>query len=436
MLSTRLILWLDHNHPVYWTAAGLATVVFVGWVLGALRAEDPEHPAPPLGAGWWRTALVLFLLLAAWRWPLWFNPANFNPDESQIVAGAQALVHDPVFWRSVDGSTAGPLNFYVLLWVKLVGAPVNFLTARLTGLLLIWGTLVFSYGLLRLFLARAPVRLALLPVALFFAIVTQDDFVHYSTEHLSLFLLASSTFLLIRRHDTGAGGRGAWWAGGVGLGLLPWAKLQAIPLGAAVVIWLGFALWNDPDLSVAEKRRRGRDLLLAGLAPSLLFLGLIAASGVWPFFLQSYIRQNFHYVATDNSLAYLWQTTCRSLNLTWHFQACMSGPLLIALVGSLLRRPAPGHLRALWRLGGLLFLAALAAVLIPRRPFAHYLLFLVLPLLVWSGAVIGNWWSHVGIRRWLVAACLLLGGILPLVVRLTQPVPDMLDRLKESRLHP
>jgi hypothetical protein len=436
LLTSRLTLWLDHNHAFYWAVAGAATLLFLGWVLAAWWTD---RSAPDAGSGRWRAPFVLLLLLVAWRWPLWFYPDNYNPDEGLMVAGARTLVADPVFWRSVDGSTAGPLNFYALLVPKLIGAQVNFLTARLTGLLLIWGALVFSYGLLRLFHTRTPARLALLPGALFFAIATQDDFVHYSTEHLSLCLFAGSTFLLVRRQVTAAGGNMAWWIGGLGLGLLPWAKLQSIPLGAAVVAWLGYMLWRDATLPAGEKRRRTRDLLLAGLAPSGLFLALIAAAGVWPFFRQSYILQNFHYVAADTTVTYLWQTLTRSLDLTWHFQASMAGPLLFAVAGSLLYRPLRLRLRAAWWLGFLLFLAALAAVIAPRRPFAHYLLFLVPPLLYWLGAVIGDLWNRPAppaFRRGLLAAGLLLGGAVPLAVRLSQPAPEMIDRLAEFLAQP
>lgn len=411
--------------------AGLATVLFVSWGLNGLRVDRP--PATTL-RGWWRAVLVLGLLLVAWRWPFWFDPAGFNPDESLLVAGALTLTHDPVFWRSVDGATAGPLNFYVLLGAHLIGAPVTLFATRLTGLLLIFGTLVFAYGLLRLFLARAPARLTLLPGAVFFAIVTQDDFVHYSTEHLSLFLFSGAAFLLVRRQLTGAGGTAAWWAGGIALGLLPWAKLQSMPLGAALVVWLTLALWRNPARSVAEKRRSALNLLLAGLAPNVLAIGLIYGAGVWPYFWQAYVLQNFHYVAADTTWTYLWQTATRSLNLTWHFQACMAAPLLIALAGSLRRRRAAPDL---WLLGFLLCLAAIAAVIIPRRPFAHYLLFLILPLLWWSGATIGLWWdrsrSH---RRIVLITCLTLGGLLPLALRFSQPAPEMVDRLVETRVRP
>ncbi len=434
MSSFHLTLWLDQNHGLYWSMAGLATLLFCLWVLGALRSADPPRPAP--AAEWWRAGLVLLLLLTAWRWPLWFNPANFNPDESQLIAGALTLARDPVFWRSVDGSTAGPLNFYVLLGMKLFGAPVNFITARLTGLLLIWGALVLAYGTLRLWLDRAPARLALLPGALFFAIVTQDDFVHYSTEHLPLFLFAGATFLLVRRQITGVGGQLAWWLGGAGLGLLPWAKLQSIPLGAALVAWLGLTMWHDVSLARSEKFRRSRELLLAGLAPSALFLVLIATTGVWSVFVQGYVLQNFNYVATDSTLSYLWTTLTRTLNLTWHFQACFAGVLLLTVAGSLRPANRSPALLSLGRLGFMLFVAALAAVLIPRRPFAHYLLLLVLPLLYWSGAVLGPWWETATGRRGRVALWLLLTGLLPLTLRLSQPVPEMLDRLEEARRQP
>ena len=370
---------------------------------------------------------------------MWFNPAGFNPDEGLLVAGAQTLARDPVFWRAVDGSTAGPLDFYALLWVKLAGVGLSFATARITGLLMVWGTLVFSHRLLRIFLSPAPARLALVPAALFFACATQDDFVHYSTEHLPLLLFAVSVCLLVGRQSAGACGRAAWWIGGIGLGLLPWAKLQSVPLGIATVGWLLCAIWTDPALPLEEKRRRLADLVLAGIAPTVLFLTLVVACGVWPLFLQGYVRQNFQYVVTDNTLAYLWQTVSRALNPTWHFQACIIGPLLVALAGSFLHRPLRLSFRGLWSLGLALFIAALVAVITPRRPFAHYLLFVIPPLLFWSGAIVGAAWNRLaqwGARGMLAAAFLVAGGALPLVVRLRGPVPEMVDQLQASRDRP
>ena len=90
----------------------------LGWVflhLGAaslLGVRVTTSVAPPPRWTWW---LLLAGALLAFRWPTLWIPHQQNPDESQLIAGAIALRHDPVFRRSVDGGTAGPLDFYPLL---------------------------------------------------------------------------------------------------------------------------------------------------------------------------------------------------------------------------------------------------------------------------------------------------------------------------------
>ncbi len=296
----RLTLWLDHNHPAYWTGTVLATCLFLAWVMAGLRPVD--SPVAPRERAWTAPA-VLALLLAAWRWPLWFYPGGYNPDESQLLTGALTLAHDPVFWRSVDGFTGGPLDFGILLWAKLLTLPVNFLTARIGGLLLVGGALFCAYRTMRSFLPTGAARLALLPGALFFAIVTQDDFIHYSTEHLPVFLVACACWLLVRKDPDTAGYHASWWAGGVAAGLLPWTKLQAVPFLPALLLWAAGVLWWHPGLTVARRRRLSGELLLAALLPNLVGLGLVAVTGVWPVFLRSYILQNVTYVSSGMTMA-------------------------------------------------------------------------------------------------------------------------------------
>ena len=436
LFLSRLTLWLDHNHPSYWTGTILATSLFLAWVLAGLRSvesTDPHRERP------WPAATVLTLLLAAWRWPLWFYPGGYNPDESQLLTGALTLAHDPVFWRSVDGFTGGPLDFGVLLWAKVLTLPVNFLTARIGGLLLVGGALFFAYRTMRRFLPIGAARLALLPGALFFAIVTQDDFIHYSTEHLPVFLLACACCLLVRKDPDTAGFRASWWAGGVAAGLLPWTKLQAVPFMPAILLWAAGALWWHPGLPPVRRWRLSGELLLATLVPGLVGLGLVVATGVWPVFLRSYILQNVTYVSSGMTMAQVWHILVESLNRTWHFQACFALPGLVALAGSLAGRPLGLWRRGLWWLGMILFAAATVAVLTPRRPAAHYLLFLVIPLTCWSGAVLGAIWQRWD-RRWLrvsiAGTWVLLAAAGPLALRWRQPVPEMVDRLTEFQARP
>ena len=71
------------------------------------------------------SALLVFAVLLAWRWPFLLSADEYNPDESQLIAGALTLPLDPVPWRGVDGFTSGPLNFYPLLIPHLVGLPLD-----------------------------------------------------------------------------------------------------------------------------------------------------------------------------------------------------------------------------------------------------------------------------------------------------------------------
>ncbi len=94
--------------PAMMAAAVPGGILLVGLVAWTLRDALRRDAAPLAGWKWW---LVAALTMLAFRWPVVWTPHQLNPDESQLIAGAITLRHDPVFWRSVDGSTAGPFGF-------------------------------------------------------------------------------------------------------------------------------------------------------------------------------------------------------------------------------------------------------------------------------------------------------------------------------------
>ena len=121
-------------------------------------------------------------MLLCFRWPLLGVPHQLNPDESQLIAGAITLRHDPVFWRAVDGGTAGPLDFYPLLPAAWVEGMASYAVARLIGLAVVFGAVVFAGEALALLAGAALARIAVLPAIAAIAFTTYPDFVHYSTE--------------------------------------------------------------------------------------------------------------------------------------------------------------------------------------------------------------------------------------------------------------
>src|SRR5437868_763306 len=156
----------------------------IGWSVRTAGSADKEYT--PDWMGW----LVMFGILVCFRWQLIWWPYELHMDESQLIAGALTLRHDPVFWRSVDGNTAGPFDFYPLMGAGFVAPPYGYALARIMACALVAGTLAAVGEALGLLSRRAVARCAVLPLLAFEAFTTNRNFVHYSTELLPNFFLA------------------------------------------------------------------------------------------------------------------------------------------------------------------------------------------------------------------------------------------------------
>lgn len=269
-----LFQWLDLHPGSYWALAAAATLLLVSR-LAALIRHEAGGPAAPSRTDW-RDALVLLLFLLAWRWPFLLIANEYNPDESQLIAGALTLAHDPVFWRSVDGGSSGPLNYYLLVPWHWVGAPLDYFTARVTGLLLIWGALFINLRSLAGAFGRTVAWLGILPTAAFFATVGHPELTNLSTEHLPLFLIAVTIGLLTGRATPD---RFRLWAACFVAGALPWSKLQSTPIGLALLGWAGWQIWREPGLTTRLRWHRSAGIFLAAALPTLLLAGMVVATG-------------------------------------------------------------------------------------------------------------------------------------------------------------
>lgn len=437
----ELFSWFDVHPQSYWVIAAVPTIVWIFWIAAGLR----RAPGPVEGrAGKLGFTLLLLAVLLAWRWPPLFAAHDLNPDESQQIAGAITLQHDPVFWRSVDGHTAGPMNIYLLLPTHLLGVPQDYFNARLVGLLLVWGTMLACQHLLRSVYGTAMARLGMLPGVLFFALATDADFIHYSSEHVSLFLIALSACLLWRHHEPRAEAKrsvdAGWLAGGFVAGLLPWAKLQSLPFAALLLAGGAWLVIRSATLGWPERRARIAWLAAAAATPSVAGLVLVAATGQFEHFVRSYLAQNFLYLGdTGMNLQQTIGELARVSRISGQFPAFLIGPLLTVLAATgmaLWQRHRPGVLYA----AGALFTAiACFVILSPRRGSDHYLLFLIMPLTLWSGAALGDMWGHISskhARWWLAVGFVSLAGLLPLAQRCRLPVPFMFGQFADLWRHP
>lgn len=422
--------------PLTQPVAALAlTLAAVGWMLFLIRR--------PAWHGANRTreavfALVILLVLLAWRWPALFSPAELNPDESQLAAGALTLANDPVFWRSVDGTTSGPLNYYVLMpLLALDGLPVLFAT-RLTGLLLVWFSLVLSFALLRRAVGFPAAVFGFLPAWLFFSLTTDIDFVHYSSEHASLALTAAAGLLLwTSRSPPGVPGGWRWLLAGFCAGLLPWAKLQAAPLAAAFAVGavvLAAAAKNAPW---AVRLRAVLKFAASSLAPTGIFLTMVLGTGQSSHFFESYVLNNIAYAtggqAMWKALVGLWPT----LTFTWSFPAFLVAVAALTAAGIVLglaklRPPSRFFWAAL-----VAVVAAIIAIVFPRQSFSHYLLFLILPGSWLAAASAQSAWDALPSHRILFIPLALIPVLgFPMAARLLSPHPLAFTAVSQAETPP
>jgi hypothetical protein len=398
--------WMDLHPSFYFYLAGATiTGALISAVNPLLREQTEEKPGGDWGWGLWVVAI-----LAAGRWPSIFFPRELNSDESQLLAGARALLYDPVFWRSVNGGTAGPLDFFALWPAGWIFGWQSYLAARFTALAFLAISLVVAHQCVALVFGRKVARVAILAAVCLEALTNAVDLLHYSTELLAMMLLAVAAYAAIRRWVNQ--GVPLWnGLGGLLLGAVPLAKLQAVPMAAAM--GLG---WLIAEASSKEPNapRRITYLLTGAFLPVTLFVFQLTIAGDLNDAIIAYFFCNLHY--SGNGLSSLRQLALDSLEQFTQRDSLMQFWLFGSLVWLLLvlrpRRIADPTARAFTLASIAAFLLALFCIIFPRRPFLHYWQLAIVPGGLLLGTMTGNllatsptsWRRR---ERWLVAACLI-----------------------------
>ena len=373
--------WVQHHPASYlWLVGGLM-VIALALAVGSLWRG---HYDDLRGHDWW-WGLPILAILTAGRWPTFLFSRELGVDESQLLAGAHALTYDPVFWRSVSGGTAGPLDFFALWPAAWLCGWDTYLTARLTALGLLAISLILAHQCMALVLGRQVARIAGLAAVSLESLTHAADFLHYSTELLPLALLSVAAYAAVRRWSTSGG---PLWSGlgGLMLGAVPFAKLQPAPLAAAIgLCWLGVELRTKEPSST-----RHRTYLVAGaLLPAALFACQLTIAAEWKSFFMSYLLFGLSYAGTSPDA--LGQSLLVMLgNSIW-----WDSLLPLGLLGSLVWLVLMVRLRAVPHRATRIFtwaavaacLVTLASIISPQRPYLHYWQFLLVPGTFLLGAV-------------------------------------------------
>jgi hypothetical protein len=312
------------------------------------------------------------LLSVLWARLPWLVAGELNADESMFLASARKLLYDAIFFRSVDGGTSGPLNYYAAVLPKIMGLPFDYSTTHLMNGVYCGAALGFLYLTARSLLPELYARLSVLPALVAVMQFRHGDLLQYSSECVSLFLIAAGTCLLI--HAIEDPDPWKFVLIGMTVALLPFAKLQSAP--AALVLG-GFAL------VLARGQKRFLLFGVAGTAGAILLV--IAGFGQFQEFLTTYIEYNIGYA--NSTLIPPW-TLDRFLKffnsvpeIAVFVKITAVYLALVALIEGIRRTRKRERLHAdfVWIFGLALFAASLYQVYKPMRDFTHYWLYIVFP---------------------------------------------------------
>src|SRR6266480_1495969 len=408
----NLLRWLDASPAHYWSVAW--TTFGCVLVLAFLAVFFPRERV------WWQHPVLfsvgLLMVLLAFRWPVVFDNRQYpDPDESQLIAGALTLRHDPIFWRSVDGSTHGRLDEWPLLPPLFARGSLDFTTARTVSTLLAWIEVVSAWLIFRDLYGIKAAGLLVLPLLAAHSFTHAWSSVAYCSEHVPDALLALACWLSLtawRRSGAGPLSLNRLFAAGILLGAVSFAKLQAIPISAVTLA--GGALFVLADGS-SSWRQRGRAFgaLCGGTAvvPAII-LGMVLVCGIWSDFLHSYVLDNIRFgsssapTETSVNAGHLLNNVrfAGDREFTW----AEAPRMLIELGGSIFGFNEFFLWLVAFGAGGLLFLpcftqwhrrcaafaaavllVAILAALAPGRAFIHYLQIIIFPAGLFGGLVTG-----------------------------------------------
>ncbi|MBV9647671.1 MAG: hypothetical protein JO043_09430 [Candidatus Eremiobacteraeota bacterium] len=329
-------------------------------------------------------ALAGVVLLAA-RWPTLFVRDPLNQDEAQALAQAITALRDAIPWRGFDPNTCGPLNTYVLMLPAALGLHLTFLTTRVIALLLEWGAIASLYICAALCFEASLARVALVAPLAFFALVREDHFVHYSGEHLSIFLGMLALALLCGAHRRGLRAASLFSAG-VPIGMMPFAKLQSLPLAASTA-FVALAIIVVRGQPGARATLRRLAAFAAGIvAVPVAIVGMTAAGGALRDFWISYVQTSLAYILyEDQPVGFL--TGTPEFGPLFDVLLAFSAIGLIVLVWRY-RTISPLQ-RGACAASLVVLIGAVWTVFAPKRGSLNYLLFAVMPASAAAAAGIG-----------------------------------------------
>ena len=265
-------------------------------------AEHPilgkSSPDPFRRSDQWTHVALATITVILMRVPTW-RLGESNIDESQWIAASLTLADRFTLWGTVDPTTNGPLSLIWLNAWNLFLGEFNYHAAKLfTTVHAVVICILFFITLCSF--ARPPIAFAFSSAfAILLGGLRLNDYVGYNGEQPTTLLFSVAVALICRLQYNETSSRGTRWAKavslGVCLGLLPYVKLQSVPMGMVFGLYGLWILRHDRAW-----------LALLGTVASVqatIFGGLYLTGWLSDFWI-TYIGENLFYAANHTPIPF------------------------------------------------------------------------------------------------------------------------------------
>ncbi|GAB3890325.1 hypothetical protein GCM10028803_01010 [Larkinella knui] len=377
-----LIEWMTFtrlSHKIYF-------ILKIGFAAGLFFLATRKNPTRKQ-----QTGLLILALLAVFslRLPNLVLPEQ-NLDESFMITGAGTMLNKPLVFKSFDGTTIGPIHYYLLALSYWLMGPLNYTSVRILGLLFsILPSIFLIYRSIRLLYNQEIASIVVFGYTLCMAGITFFEFIAYSSEVLPHLIILIELLCL----SAILAGRKFVYAGFLcfAAGLMPYAKLQGVPIAGLIVVFL--FIERARELTV----KRAVLLGVLGLVPSIGVGLYLYFTDLFPDFYASYILYNLNYSSSSSNLNWTLPVKMVFGNADMPRMASDILPFflftffcILGLGTRLLVSQAPMASKRRVIYAFLLVGVAWFSVIKPGHGFQHYLFFFFAPLFWGLGVVCGE----------------------------------------------
>lgn len=303
-----------------------------------------------------------------------------NPDEAERITNAVRILHYGYTWNSVDGYSSGPLNSIILLWPKIFNIDVTYFTVRVTSIYLFSSIIFIIFNIFRNAVNTLFALIIISPLLSFYAFTKSGEFLHYSSEQLSVFFIVFAIYLCFRLSQLQPFKRYLQIIlVGLIIGAIPFAKLQAVPV--AIILWC----WIVYQILINYKMNRSLNeiyvFMISFLLPSLFFLFPLLINNEISHFYNSYILWALNYVSEPLNFNNFVNLLTHDVGINIFNLYIQSTLFLFAILMIFSKSFSSKESKKTIWLVILIVLSSYYIVIKPGRSFPHYIHFFI-PILI------------------------------------------------------